>query len=232
MRRLAPGDEIARLLAVARHRWSLGTRPWLAAGAVAAELAVHLLLGHGRMGAELWRWGDVHASLPWATEIARLPLSLFLPTPYLPLWGAVLQLALVVGLGELVLGRGVTVVVGALGHVTATLGARVLFELALFPVGVGRALDSGPSAAVTAVGGCVLVALALRRCTWLLAAGLGIAWALAPGLDGWEHAIALACGTAGGLAVRQCPGWWAGSSRWAFPFRIARRSRSRSVRSS
>jgi hypothetical protein len=156
---------------------------------------------------ELWRSGDVYASLSLTTELARLPMSLFLPTAYLPLWGACLQLLVVIGLGELILGRRLTIAVAIVGHFGSTLVARVLLDsvhgyvFGLTPA-LARILDSGPSAATTAVGACLLVSARMTRCAILLSVGLLAAALIAPGVDGVEHMVALSCGLLAGGAYR------------------------------
>jgi hypothetical protein len=173
----------------------------------AATALVYVLLNNRSVGPALWRSGDVYASLPLSTELSRLPTSLLLPTPYLPIWAACGQLLVVIGLGELILGRWVTVVVAIVGHCAATMVARVLLEtvhgsvFGLTPV-LAHALDTGPSGAATAVGACLLVAARMYRCTALLCAALIAAALIAPGIDGVEHTVALICGLAAGVAFR------------------------------
>jgi hypothetical protein len=185
-----------------------GARPWLGVLLAIACVAVAILLHFHVWRPELWRSGDVRADVPVSSELARLPMSLFMPTAYLPLWGAVLQLVAVIGLGELILGRSVTVLVAAAGHVGSTLFARVLLTtsfahlLGLTPA-MAHAIDTGPSGATTAVGACLLVSLRMNRTAALLALSLAVAALVAPGLDAVEHAGALLIGLAAGRAL----GW-------------------------
>ena len=109
--------EFSRLWLATRVGWANGTRPWLGLSLALACVAVTLLLHVHTLHTELWRSGDVFAALPLSTELVRLPMSLFMPTAYLPLWGAILQLLVVIGLGELILGRSMTLLVAAAGHV-------------------------------------------------------------------------------------------------------------------
>jgi hypothetical protein len=152
---------------------------------------------------ELWRSGDVYAALPITGELARLPMSLFLPATYLPLWAACAQLLVVIGLGELILGRWLTIAVALVAHVGSTLIARTLLSghvhlFGLTPA-LARALDTGPSAATTAVGACLLIAARMNRSAALLCVGLLVAALVAPGLDGVEHTAALIWGLLAGL---------------------------------
>ncbi len=200
--------EFTRLWVATRAGWTNGARPWLGILLALACVAVTILLHLHAWRPELWRSGDVHASLPLSTELARLPMSLFMPTAYLPLWGAILQLVAVIGLGELILGRSVTVLVAAAGHVGSTLFARLLLAtsiahlLGLTPA-MAHVIDTGPSGATTAVGACLLFSLRMNRTAALLTLSLALAAIVAPGLDGIEHAGALLIGLVAGGAL----GW-------------------------
>ena len=95
-------------------------------------------------------------------------MSFFFPTAYLPLWAACAQLVVVIGLGELILGRWLTIAVAVVAHLGSTLIARMLLEsvhshvLGLTPA-LAHVLDTGPSAATTAVGACLLIAARMNR---------------------------------------------------------------------
>jgi hypothetical protein len=200
--------ELRRVFVIARFAWKNGRRPWFAAMMAAGAVAVYVLLHNSVVAPWLWRAGDVTAALPLSTELWRLPLSLFVPTAFLPLWAAVGQLLVVLGLGEILLGRWVTVVVAALGHAVATLTARAMIEvcsgnLFCLPAGLAHAVDTGPSAAVTAVGACLLVTARCYRSAAVLSGALLIAAIAAPGLDGQEHLLALACGLIAGALCRR-----------------------------
>ena len=200
--------EFTRLWVATRAGWTSGARPWLGVLLALACVAVTVLLHLGVFRPELWRSGQVHASLPLSSELARLPMSLFMPTAYLPLWGAILQLVVVIGLGELILGRSVTVLVAAAGHVGSTLLARLLLAttfahlLGLTPA-MTHVIDTGPSGATTAVGACLLFSLRMNRTAALLTVSLAVAAIVAPGLDAVEHAGALLIGLVAGGAL----GW-------------------------
>jgi hypothetical protein len=200
--------EFTRLCVASRAGWTNGARPWLGVALALACVAVTILLHDHILRPELWRSGDVSAALPLNSELARLPMSLFVPTAYLPLWGSILQLVAVIGLGELILGRSVTVLVAAAGHVGSTLLARLLLATSVAHlVGLAPAMahviDTGPSGATTAVGACLLVSLRMNRTALLLTLSLGIAALIAPGLDGVEHAGALLIGLSAGTVL----GW-------------------------
>ena len=197
--------EFRRVLASARREWAAGRRPWFAAALACLTIVVYLLLHDSAFAPTLWRSGEVSASLPLRTELWRLPMSLFLPTPFLPVWGAAAQLLVVIGLGELVLGRWLTVTVASFGHLAATLCARAMIELcpgnlACLPAIAAHVLDTGPSAAVTAVGVCLLLVARCYRATSVLVAALLVSAVVAHGLDGQEHLLALAFGVMAGVA--------------------------------
>jgi hypothetical protein len=134
-------------------------------------------------------------------------MSLFLPTPYLPVWAASGQILVVFGLGEMILGRWLTVMVATVGHFGSSLVAFVVLNtvhgnvFGLTPA-LLHALDTGPSAATTAVGASLLVAVRMRKCAWLLTFALIAAALIAPGIDGVEHLVALTCGLIAGATFR------------------------------
>jgi hypothetical protein len=201
--RFALGREFLRLWLLARYAWSRGVRPWLGIAMALACVLVSVFLHFHILRPELWRSGDVYAALPITGELARLPMSLFLPATYLPLWAACAQLLVVIGLGELILGRWLTIAVALVAHVGSTLIARTLLSghvhlFGLTPA-LARALDTGPSAATTAVGACLLIAARMNRSAALLCVGLLVAALVAPGLDGVEHTAALIWGLLAGL---------------------------------
>lgn len=208
---VAPGTsltkELRRLATLASQQLKRGDRPWLGLGLAIATILVAMLLRYHVFSPYLWRSGAVYASLPLKSELARLPMSLFLPTPYLPVWAASGQLFVVFGLGELILGRWLTLMVAAVGHFGSSLVVYLLLNsvhdnvLGLTPA-LAHVLDTGPSAATTAVGVCVLIAARMKRCAGLLTLALVVAALIAPGVDGVEHTVALGCGLLAGAAYR------------------------------
>ncbi len=201
--RFALAREFFRLWLLARYGWSRGSRPWLGVSMALATVLVASFLHFHVLRPELWRSGDVFAALPIGKELARLPMSLFFPTAYLPLWGACTQLILVIGLGELVLGRWLTICVAVVAHFGSTLIARAVLDSASWHMfgltpALARVLDTGPSAATTAVGACLLIAARMNRSAALLCIGLLTAAVVAPGVDGVEHTAALVWGLLAG----------------------------------
>jgi hypothetical protein len=179
-------------------------RPWLGIASALACVLVSELLHFHVLRPELWHSGDVYAALPLTGELSRLPMSLFFPAALLPLWAACAQLVVVIGLGEMILGRWLTIAVALVAHFGSTLIARSLLlsvhgHLFGLTPALARALDTGPSAATTAVGACLLIAARMNRSALLLAVGLLVAAFVAPGLDGVEHTAALAWGLLAGF---------------------------------
>jgi hypothetical protein len=203
----SPLRELRRLAVLALHRLRRGDRPWLGVTLASVTALVALMLRLHVLSPELWRSGAVYASLPLKSELARLPMSLFLPTPYLPVWAASGQILIVFGLGEMILGRWLTISVATVGHFGSSLVAFVLLNavhqsvFGLTPA-LAHALDTGPSAATTAVGACLLLAIRMKRSAWLLTLSLIAAALIAPGIDGVEHTVALACGLVAGGTYR------------------------------
>jgi hypothetical protein len=204
--------ELWNLVLFARESWSKGNRPWAAVTVALAATAISLMLHESALAPTIWHSGAVYASLPLGSELLRLPMSLFLPTPYLPEWGAVAQLLIVIGLGELILGRWFTVAVAVIAQGVATLTARGLIDgghakFIGLPISLSHVLDTGPSAATVAVGVCLLIAVRDRWLASILCASLVAAALISPGLDGTEHAVALVCGLVGGsVHCRFLPG--------------------------
>jgi hypothetical protein len=196
--------EFIRLWRLTRFRVARGERPWLGVAMALATCLVAIFLHFHILRPDLWRSGNVYAALPLTSELARLPMSFFLPTAYLPLWAACVQLVVVIGLGELILGRWLTIVVAMVGHFGATLFARVLLEsvhnhfFGFMPV-LLHGVDTGPSAATTAVGACLLVAVKMNRSALVLIVSLVGAAIITRGVDGVEHTTALVIGLTAGV---------------------------------
>jgi hypothetical protein len=143
------------------------------------------------------RAGVVDAAQPWWRALLRTPLSLFVPAPDLPVWGAMAQVLVVFGIAETTLGRGRTLFVAYFSTLGGTVFARLVLAGGPPPLpGLGPAdaftRDTGPSAAVVALALCV----AWRyRARWTCAAvvlAMAAEVVLFPDLAGWEHLAALA----------------------------------------
>lgn len=97
--------------------------------------------------------GAVRAEDPLWLALLRTPLSLFVPAPDLPVWGALAQLLIVFGLAEICLGWWRTLTIAYVATLAGTLYARV--GIAVGPAGFlglpgtdAHVVDTGPSAAV------------------------------------------------------------------------------------
>ncbi|WP_462099922.1 hypothetical protein [Streptacidiphilus sp. PAMC 29251] len=176
----------------------------LTLSATAAILLLQLLQ-HTPGGAQLVeRLGVVRASLPLWESLLRTPLSLFVPAPDLPVWGAALQVLLVFGIAELTVGRWATLFVAYAGTLAGTLyarhgvhvGARGADHLFALPWDDAFIRDTGPSAAVVALA----VYVTWRYRAWLTGgitvAAMILEQALFPNLAGAEHLAAVLCALA------------------------------------
>jgi len=156
-----------RLWRAARPRhWRLW---WLgpAGGLLVAVLALAFRTREGRR--VVAALAVTHARDPLPVLVVRLPLSVFAPAELLPFAFAVVQVTLVFAAAQVLLGWRRTLAVALAGHALATLSARAWVWLGE-PLGVAhRHLDSpdaGPSVAVLALAGYVMVA---TRAGWLAA---------------------------------------------------------------
>ncbi|WP_329179639.1 hypothetical protein [Streptomyces sp. NBC_01477] len=163
-----------------------------------AGILVLQLLQHGR-GTSGWveRLGGVYASLPWWQALLRTPLSVFLPDPSLPMWGLVLQVVVVFGIAEITVGPRRTLAVALLATLAGTCFARYsLWAGPHWPFGLPAhdllVRDTGPSAAVVALG----VHVALRYRAWWTTSAIVLAMVVEvvslPNLAGYEHLAGVA----------------------------------------
>ncbi|WP_439677647.1 hypothetical protein [Embleya sp. MST-111070] len=140
--------------------------------------------------------GGVSAGIPLPLALLRTPVSLFVPAPDLPVWGALIQVLILFGLAELDLGARRTLVIAYVATLSGTLAARVMVGLGpdhLLGIDAhqGDIMDTGPSAAVVGL----VVCIAMVRRAPILFVGV---WALMiaevvvkPNLAGREHIAAL-----------------------------------------
>ncbi|MFG1806505.1 hypothetical protein [Streptomyces sp. NPDC049040] len=165
--------------------------------ACAGILALQLLQ-HSR-GTSGWveRLGGVYADLPWWQALLRTPLSVFLPDPSLPMWGLILQVVVVFGIAETTVGPRRTLGVALLATLAGTGFARYsLWAGPHWPFGLPAhdllVRDTGPSAAVVALG----VYVALRyRAGWTVATivlAMVVEVVSLPNLAGYEHLAGVA----------------------------------------
>jgi hypothetical protein len=140
--------------------------------------------------------GAVRAEDPLALALLRTPLSLFVPAPDLPVWGALAQILIAFGLAEICLGRWRTLFVAYAATLAGTLYARV--GIAVGPAGFlglpgtdAQVVDTGPSAAVVGLA----VFLGWRYRAYATAGAVSVAMVveviLKDNLAGKEHLAAI-----------------------------------------
>jgi hypothetical protein len=161
--------------------------------AACAGVAVLQLLQHQR-GTAAWveRLGGVYATLPWWQALLRTPVSVFLPDPWLPVWGLLLQVAVVFTVAETTIGPRRTLTTALLATLAGTSLARCSLWASphrlpgLLPADL-LVRDTGPSAAVVALG----VLVCVRHRAWwtasLIVLAMTVEVVLLPNLAGYEH---------------------------------------------
>lgn len=142
------------------------------------------------------RIGVVNAAMPLGTALAHTPLSLYVPALGLPVWGALAQVLLVFGVAELALGWRRTLALAYTCTLAATLGARLAITLGPdHPLGRpavdALVRDTGPSAAVVALGLYVAWKYRARFTAAALVTAMVAEAVLVPNLAGWEHLVAV-----------------------------------------
>ncbi|MEW2121361.1 hypothetical protein AB0945_40740 [Streptomyces sp. NPDC005474] len=141
--------------------------------------------------------GGVRAEDPLWVALLRTPLSLYVPAPDLPVWGALAQILIVFGLAEICLGWWRTLTISYVATLAGTLYARV--GIAVGPAGLlglsgtdAHIVDTGPSAAVVGLA----VFLGWRYRAYVTAGAVIVAMVvevlLKDNLAGKEHLAALA----------------------------------------
>ncbi|MER7665730.1 MULTISPECIES: hypothetical protein [unclassified Streptomyces] len=196
--------------AFARREWgplyatvraALVTRKWravaLTLGAACLTAVLHLAQQHSWGYGPVRTIGFVRAEDPLWVALLRTPLSLFVPAPDLPVWGALGQILLVFGAAEICLGRRRTLVVAYVSTLAGTTYARIGTALGPdhilgLPASDAEVVDTGPSAAV--VGLAVVVCLRYgARFTAALVVLVMVAEVLVENnLAGKEHLAAIA----------------------------------------
>ncbi|WP_161789916.1 hypothetical protein [Streptacidiphilus neutrinimicus] len=150
--------------------------------------------------------GVVRASLPLGVALSRTPLSLFVPAPDLPVWGAALQVFLVFGIAELTLGRVRTLAIGYAATVAGTMYTRLGISMGpdrFFGLSYTAEFvrDTGPSVAVVALAVCITWRYrALVTGALVVASMVGEALIL-PNMAGAEHLVAILTALAAALGA-------------------------------
>ncbi|MFE7466890.1 hypothetical protein ACFU6R_22690 [Streptomyces sp. NPDC057499] len=141
--------------------------------------------------------GAVRAEDPLWLALARTPLSLFVPAPDLPVWGALAQILVVFGTAEICLGRRRTLMIAYLATLAGTLYARIGVALGPgIPLGLpdsdARIVDTGPSAAVVGLAVYVCFVHRARFTGALVIVAMVAEVAVKDNLAGKEHLVAIA----------------------------------------
>lgn len=168
-------------------------------GACTAVVALQLLQHGHRTSGWVERLGGVYAGLPWWQALLRTPVSVFLPDPSLPVWGLLLQVVVVFGIAETTVGPRRTLGVALLATLAGTGFARYSLwagSAPHWPLGLPAhdllVRDTGPSAAVVALG----VYVALRYRAWWTVGAIVLAMVVEvvslPNLAGYEHLAGVA----------------------------------------
>jgi hypothetical protein len=174
-------------------------RYWFGIVSPVLVLALWLAFRAPEGHAFVWRWGIMRAGDPWFQTLVRLPLSLFAPAHLLPAWTAMLQVAVVFGAAQVLIGARRTLGVGLAGHILGTLSGRLWVWLGP-PVGLAshwlHFADAGPSVAAMSLGAYLMVRY---RLMWLAGALLAFhvsEWIAVDGLSQREHVVGVLVGSA------------------------------------
>jgi hypothetical protein len=205
-------DELRSLLVDVYSAWHSGRRPWLATMSCLLTMAVAGAWHEQADRSALVRVGDVYAAQPLGTELERMPASVFFPTFDLPWWAAVIQVAAVLGVAELVLGRPGLTLVGGLAQFVSTLTARVMIIYGAvvhigLPLSQAGVVDTGPSGITTAIGSWLLARRHAYATLALLMAGLTVAAFIQPDIDGREHEAAMVVGVGAAFLQDRVQAW-------------------------
>ena len=192
-------DELQSLLRDVDAAWRSGRRPWLATLACLLIAGVYGAWHEPQSHEALVRVGDAYAGQPLNAELVRVPASVFLPTFDLPWWAAVIQVAAVLGVAELLLGRPGLTLVGGLAQFASTMLARVMIIYGAavhigLPLSQAGILDTGPSGITTAIGAWLLARRHAYATLALLMTALTVAAFMQPNIDGREHETAMFVG--------------------------------------
>ena len=178
-------------------------RFWLGPAAAIAVLILSEVAGTRSGQAFLRQWAVMRGDESWWLTLRKVPLSLFAPAYLLPCGFAVLQVSVVFGGAQVLIGVRRTLGVAVPAHLLASLSPRLWVWLAP-PMGLpARYLhlpDAGPSVAALAVAVFLVVRLRILWLAVLLVAFHLTEWFAITGLAQREHLVGLATGAAVALA--------------------------------
>ncbi|MFD0344547.1 hypothetical protein ACFVH0_38750 [Streptomyces sp. NPDC127117] len=201
---------VRALRRAARREWgplSATVRAALAAGrlrvipmalaAVCLTALLHALQHHSWGLGVVHALGAVRAEDPLWVSLLRTPLSLFVPAPDLPVWGALVQILVVFGTAEICLGRWRTLLIAYVATLAGTLYARIGVALGPdgpfgLPASDARIIDTGPSAAVVGLAVYLCYVHRARFTGALVIAAMVAEVFLKNNLAGKEHLVAIA----------------------------------------
>jgi hypothetical protein len=173
------------------------SRFWLGPLAAAAVLIMAELARSGPGQVLLRRWAIMRGDQPWWLTVQKVPLSLFAPAYLLPCGFAVLQVFVVFGGAQVLIGVRRTVAVGLAAHLLGSLSPRLWVWVAS-PLGLpARFLhqpDAGPSVATLGIAVYLVIRLRIIWLATLLAAYHLAEWLVITGLAQREHLIGAATG--------------------------------------
>jgi len=174
-------------------------RFWLGPAAAIAVLILSEVAGTRSGQAFLRQWAVMRGDESWWLTLRKVPLSLFAPAYLLPCGFAVLQVSVVFGGAQVLIGVRRTLGVAVPAHLLASLSPRLWVWLAP-PMGLpARYLhlpDAGPSVAALAVAVFLVVRLRILWLAVLLLAFHLAEWFAITGLAQREHLVGLATGAA------------------------------------
>ncbi|MFD7531341.1 MULTISPECIES: hypothetical protein [unclassified Streptomyces] len=165
--------------------------------AVCLTALLHALQQHAWGLGVVHGLGTVRAGDPLPVSLLRTPLSLFVPAPDLPVWGALAQILVVFGTAEICLGRWRTLLIAYVATLAGTLYARIGVALGPdgpfgLPVSDAVIADTGPSAAVVGLAVYLCCVHRARFTGALVIAAMVAEVVLKNNLAGKEHLVAIA----------------------------------------
>jgi hypothetical protein len=176
-------------------------RWWLGPALALAVLVLAMVARTGPGQSFVQRWAIMRGDEAWWLTLEKVPLSLFAPAYQLPFRFAIMQVFIVFGGAQVLIGVWRTLGIGLAAHVLGTVSVRMWVWLgppAGLPVEYLRAPDAGPSVATLGI----VVYLVIRlRVMWLACVLLAFhiaEWVAVTGLAQREHLIG---GMVGALAA-------------------------------
>ncbi|MER5364827.1 hypothetical protein [Streptomyces sp. NPDC002722] len=165
--------------------------------AVCLTALLHALQQHSWGLGVVHALGTVKAEDPLPLSLLRTPLSLFVPAPDLPVWGALAQILVVFGTAEICLGRWRTLLIAYVATLAGTLYARIGVALGPdgpfgLPASDAVIADTGPSAAVVGLAVYLCYVHRARFTGALVIVAMVAEVVLKNNLAGKEHLVAIA----------------------------------------